>query len=348
MVDSFETKAEFCVVTEFAQGELFEILEDDKCLPEDEVCAILRQAARPSPPLPSLQPHHPPRHEAAKHPHRQQARRQALRLWVRQGHVQQHHGAHQHQGTPLYMGARSSSRNSRTTTPSTCGPWASSSTSSSSANRRSTPTPSTPSSRRSSATPSCGRRTCPRSSGPSSRVCSTSDRARDWRGRTSWTTRSCETPRTTEAEAEVEVEVEEVEEVEAEEREGAVTRRAARRTPGRRLRKNRRRAKSPPEHPSNSEIHPRRSARAPLRHFGSSRVHPRGPPRSPRGPERAAQAPRRVKAPARFRRRDGVFEKKTEPACGALYVWSPGSGANDRYNASGNDGQKGGNPGPTI
>ena len=40
MVDSFETKAEFCVVTEFAQGKYFRILEDDKCLPEDEVRAI--------------------------------------------------------------------------------------------------------------------------------------------------------------------------------------------------------------------------------------------------------------------------------------------------------------------
>ena len=46
MVDSFETKAEFCVVTEFAQGELFEILEDDKCLPEDEVRAIAKQLVR--------------------------------------------------------------------------------------------------------------------------------------------------------------------------------------------------------------------------------------------------------------------------------------------------------------
>jgi hypothetical protein len=36
VVDSFETKSEFCVVTEFAQGELFEVLEDDQCLPEDE------------------------------------------------------------------------------------------------------------------------------------------------------------------------------------------------------------------------------------------------------------------------------------------------------------------------
>ena len=46
MVDSFETKAEFCVVTEFAQGELFEILEDDKCLPEDEGRAIAKQLVR--------------------------------------------------------------------------------------------------------------------------------------------------------------------------------------------------------------------------------------------------------------------------------------------------------------
>ncbi|KAL6175437.1 hypothetical protein ACLB2K_052078 [Fragaria x ananassa] len=33
MLDSFESPQEFCVVTEFAQGELFEILEDDKHLP---------------------------------------------------------------------------------------------------------------------------------------------------------------------------------------------------------------------------------------------------------------------------------------------------------------------------
>jgi fused-like protein len=46
MVDSFETKAEFCVVTEFAQGELFEILEDDQCLPEEEVRAIAKQLVR--------------------------------------------------------------------------------------------------------------------------------------------------------------------------------------------------------------------------------------------------------------------------------------------------------------
>jgi len=46
MVDSFETKAEFCVVTEFAQGELFEILEDDQCLPEEEVRAVAKQLVR--------------------------------------------------------------------------------------------------------------------------------------------------------------------------------------------------------------------------------------------------------------------------------------------------------------
>lgn len=37
MLDAFETKNEFCVVTEFAHGELFEILEDDKQLPEETV-----------------------------------------------------------------------------------------------------------------------------------------------------------------------------------------------------------------------------------------------------------------------------------------------------------------------
>uniref|UniRef100_A0A7N0U9H6 non-specific serine/threonine protein kinase n=1 Tax=Kalanchoe fedtschenkoi TaxID=63787 RepID=A0A7N0U9H6_KALFE len=46
MLDSFETPQEFCVVTEFAQGELFEILEDDKCLPEDQVQAIAKQLVR--------------------------------------------------------------------------------------------------------------------------------------------------------------------------------------------------------------------------------------------------------------------------------------------------------------
>ncbi|KAJ0919323.1 putative protein kinase ULK-Fused family [Helianthus annuus] len=43
MLDSFESPQEFCVVTEFAQGELFEILEDDQCLPEDEVQKIAKQ-----------------------------------------------------------------------------------------------------------------------------------------------------------------------------------------------------------------------------------------------------------------------------------------------------------------
>ncbi|XP_076931409.1 serine/threonine-protein kinase TIO-like [Bidens hawaiensis] len=46
MLDSFESPQEFCVVTEFAQGELFEILEDDKCLPEDEVQKITKQLVR--------------------------------------------------------------------------------------------------------------------------------------------------------------------------------------------------------------------------------------------------------------------------------------------------------------
>ncbi|XP_057788862.1 serine/threonine-protein kinase TIO isoform X1 [Salvia miltiorrhiza] len=46
MLDSFEGPQEFCVVTEFAQGELFEILEDDKCLPEEQVQAIAKQLVR--------------------------------------------------------------------------------------------------------------------------------------------------------------------------------------------------------------------------------------------------------------------------------------------------------------
>ena len=43
MFDYFETEREFCVVTEFAQGELFEILEEDGTLPEETVRDIARQ-----------------------------------------------------------------------------------------------------------------------------------------------------------------------------------------------------------------------------------------------------------------------------------------------------------------
>ncbi|KAI4324879.1 hypothetical protein MLD38_030324 [Melastoma candidum] len=46
MLDAFESPQEFCVVTEFAQGELFEILEDDKCLPEEQVQAIAKQLVK--------------------------------------------------------------------------------------------------------------------------------------------------------------------------------------------------------------------------------------------------------------------------------------------------------------
>ncbi|XP_004299313.1 PREDICTED: serine/threonine-protein kinase TIO-like [Fragaria vesca subsp. vesca] len=41
MLDSFESPQEFCVVTEFAQGELFEILEDDKHLPFKQLVRAL-------------------------------------------------------------------------------------------------------------------------------------------------------------------------------------------------------------------------------------------------------------------------------------------------------------------
>ncbi|KAL0478209.1 serine/threonine-protein kinase TIO [Acrasis kona] len=46
MLDSFETDTDFCVVMEHAQGELFEILEDDKKLPEEEVAKIAKQLVR--------------------------------------------------------------------------------------------------------------------------------------------------------------------------------------------------------------------------------------------------------------------------------------------------------------
>uniref|UniRef100_A0A8B9J087 non-specific serine/threonine protein kinase n=1 Tax=Amazona collaria TaxID=241587 RepID=A0A8B9J087_9PSIT len=43
MLDSFETDKEVVVVTEYAEGELFQILEDDRTLPEDQVQAIAAQ-----------------------------------------------------------------------------------------------------------------------------------------------------------------------------------------------------------------------------------------------------------------------------------------------------------------
>ena len=42
-LDAFENPHELCVVTEFARGELFEILEDDKRPPEPEVRKIAQQ-----------------------------------------------------------------------------------------------------------------------------------------------------------------------------------------------------------------------------------------------------------------------------------------------------------------
>jgi fused-like protein len=43
LVDSFETGSDFVVVTEFAQGELFEIFQDDKHLPEPQIQMIAQQ-----------------------------------------------------------------------------------------------------------------------------------------------------------------------------------------------------------------------------------------------------------------------------------------------------------------
>ncbi|OWK13027.1 STK36, partial [Cervus elaphus hippelaphus] len=43
MLDSFETDKEVVVVTDYAEGELFQILEDDGKLPEDQVQAIAAQ-----------------------------------------------------------------------------------------------------------------------------------------------------------------------------------------------------------------------------------------------------------------------------------------------------------------
>ncbi|OQR80546.1 kinase, partial [Thraustotheca clavata] len=43
MLDSFETDGEFCMVTEYAQGDLYQILEDDHQLPEEEIKKIAVQ-----------------------------------------------------------------------------------------------------------------------------------------------------------------------------------------------------------------------------------------------------------------------------------------------------------------
>ena len=43
MFDAFETKSEFCVVTEYARGELFEVLQDDRTLPAETVQSIAYQ-----------------------------------------------------------------------------------------------------------------------------------------------------------------------------------------------------------------------------------------------------------------------------------------------------------------
>eukprot|EP00397_Hematodinium_sp_SG-2012_P001850 GEMP01001855.1.p1 GENE.GEMP01001855.1~~GEMP01001855.1.p1 ORF type:complete len:1211 (+),score=310.88 GEMP01001855.1:48-3680(+) len=46
LYDTFETAADFCLVTEFAHGELFEIFQDDKSLPENEVQHIATQLVK--------------------------------------------------------------------------------------------------------------------------------------------------------------------------------------------------------------------------------------------------------------------------------------------------------------
>jgi fused-like protein len=46
LLDAFETQTEFVVVMEYAKGELFEVLEDDRNLPEEEVRNIAKQLVR--------------------------------------------------------------------------------------------------------------------------------------------------------------------------------------------------------------------------------------------------------------------------------------------------------------
>ncbi|KAL6587682.1 hypothetical protein OROMI_000660 [Orobanche minor] len=68
MLDSFESLQEFCVVTEFTQGEIFEILRDDTCLPEEQVQAIAKQLCE-SIALSPLKPYNSSGHETRKHTH---------------------------------------------------------------------------------------------------------------------------------------------------------------------------------------------------------------------------------------------------------------------------------------
>jgi fused-like protein len=46
MFDAFETNKEFVVVTEYAQGELFDILQDDQTLPESTVQVVAKQLVK--------------------------------------------------------------------------------------------------------------------------------------------------------------------------------------------------------------------------------------------------------------------------------------------------------------
>jgi len=46
MLDFFETSTDFVIVTEFCEGDLYEIIEDDKTLPEAEVQKIAKQLIR--------------------------------------------------------------------------------------------------------------------------------------------------------------------------------------------------------------------------------------------------------------------------------------------------------------
>lgn len=43
LIDSYETTKDIVVVTEFAEGELFQILEDDGKLPEDQIQSVACQ-----------------------------------------------------------------------------------------------------------------------------------------------------------------------------------------------------------------------------------------------------------------------------------------------------------------
>jgi serine/threonine protein kinase len=126
MLDWFETKAEICVVTEYAQGELYEILEDDTTLPEATIRLIAiqlvkglqylhshrvihRDVSRSEAQVCRLDKQYPDcslpffvflflpfAAQTSEHPDRRKWNAEDLRLRIREEHVGEHLASHQH------------------------------------------------------------------------------------------------------------------------------------------------------------------------------------------------------------------------------------------------------------